>query len=215
LLVAREEYPGLDIEAYLTQLERLGQAVRARLGTDASPERQIATLNALLFGEEGFRGNAANYYDPRNSYLNEVLDRRLGIPLTLALVYVDVGRRAQLPLTGVGFPAHFLVAYEAEPRILIDPFTCGQILSVDDCQRLLWEAFGSSMRLEPGHLAASSKRQILTRLVTNLKVAYERAGDTRRAQRAAEQLAVVQPPAEAEAMRRHQALMRELQERRN
>jgi regulator of sirC expression with transglutaminase-like and TPR domain len=152
-------------------------------------------LNALLFGEEGFRGNAANYYDPRNSYLNEVMERRLGLPITLALVYVEVGRRAHLPLRGVGFPAHFLVAYEAEPRVLIDPFTCGRILTVADCQRQLYEAFGSSVRLEPAHLAASSNRQILARLITNLKVAYERAGDLHRAVRASEQLSVVQPSA--------------------
>jgi regulator of sirC expression with transglutaminase-like and TPR domain len=213
--VACEEYADLDTLTYLAQLDHLGRALRERIGSEAAPERQIATLNALLFGEEGFRGNAANYYDPRNSYLNEVLDRRLGIPITLALVYVEVGRRAHLPLSGVGFPGHFLVAYGAEPRVLIDPFTCGQLLSVDDCQRLLYEAFGSSARLEPAHLAASSKRQILTRLVTNLKVAYERAGDTPRARRASEQLAVVQLPAEAEAIRRHQALMHDLRERRN
>jgi len=223
--------------------------LRARLGPEAAPERQIATLNALLFGEEGFRGNSAHYYDPRNSYLNEVLERRLGIPITLALVYVEVGRRAHLPLRGVGFPAHFLVAYEAEPRLLIDAFDCGRLLSETDCQRQLWDTFGSSGRLEPAHLAASSNRQILARLITNLKVAYERAGDLHRAVRASEQLSVVQPTAaelrdrgqlrfrladfagasadldqylafepaaaDAEAVRRQLALIRELHARRN
>jgi regulator of sirC expression with transglutaminase-like and TPR domain len=195
LLVAREEYADVDGETYLAQLDHLGQTLRDRVATEAAPERQIAAANALLFGEEGFRGNPANYYDPRNSYLNEVLDRRLGIPITLALVYIEVGQRARLPLSGVGFPAHFLVAYEAEPRVLIDPFNCGRILSVADCQRLLYEAFGNSARLEPWHMAASSKRQILARLVTNLKLAYERAGDLQRAVRASEQLSVVQPSA--------------------
>ena len=159
---------------------------------EAAPQRQIAILNALLFGEESFRGNAAQYYDPRNSYLNEVLERRLGIPITLALVYVEVGRRAQLPLSGVGFPAHFLVSYEASPRVFVDAFNCGRILSEADCQQQLWETFGGSMRLAPAHLAASSNRQILARLITNLKVAYERTGDGPRAKRAAEQLALVQ-----------------------
>jgi regulator of sirC expression with transglutaminase-like and TPR domain len=215
LLVAREEYANLESQPYLTQLDRLGQALRQRIAPDAPPERQIAALNALLFGEEGFRGNAVSYYDPRNSYLNEVLDRRLGIPITLALVYVEVGRRARLPLSGVGFPAHFLVAFEAEPRLLVDPFNCGQLLSLADCQRLLYEVFGSSGRLEPAHLAASSKRDILIRLVTNLKVAYERAGDTQRAQRAAEQLLVVQPAAAAQDDRQRLALMRGLRERLN
>ena len=192
MLVACEEYAALDADTYLAQLDALAQTLRERLGAEAVPERQIALLNALLFGEEGFRGNAAHYYDPRNSYLNDVLERRLGIPITLALVYVEVGRRAQLPLSGVGFPAHFLVSYEAQPRVFIDAFNCGQLMSEDDCQRQLWETFGGSARLEPAHLAASSNRQILARLITNLKVAYERAGDLRRAKRASEQLSVVQ-----------------------
>jgi regulator of sirC expression with transglutaminase-like and TPR domain len=161
------------------------------VAAETAPDRQIAAVNAVLFGEEGFRGNGVNYYDPRNSYLNEVLDRRLGIPITLSVVYVAVGRRAGLPLSGVGFPAHFLVAYEAEPRLLVDPFNCGRLLSVDDCQRLLHESFGSSRRLEPAYLAAASARQILERLVTNLRVAYERAADFPRAKRAADQIAVI------------------------
>ncbi|MCA1644201.1 MAG: transglutaminase-like domain-containing protein [Chloroflexi bacterium] len=197
MLVAREEYGELDPERYLAQLDHFGQIVRGRVATEPAPERRIATLNALLYGEEGFRGNTGNYYDPRNSYLNEVLERRLGIPITIALVYIEIGRRAELPLRGVGFPGHFLVAYEAEPRLLIDAFNCGRLLSVADCQRMLYEAFGNSGRLEPAHLAASSKRQILARILANLKAAYERQGDLRRALRASEQLSVVQPsPAE-------------------
>ncbi len=195
LLIALEEYPGLDPQAYIDQLDQLGRTLRARMSRGAAPERQIAALNALLFGEEGFRSNPANYYDPRNSYLNEVLDRRLGIPITLSLIYTEVGRRADLPLSGVGFPAHFLVAYEAEPRLLVDPFDCGRMLTVPDCEQLLRDIFGSSGRLEPRYLAASSPRQILARLIGNLKAAYQRAGDLRRAVRASEQLSVVQPSA--------------------
>jgi regulator of sirC expression with transglutaminase-like and TPR domain len=195
LLIAREEYAGLAAEPYLQQLDQLGGALRARLQGELVPQRQIAALNALLFGEEGFRGNAANYYDPRNSYLNEVLDRRLGIPITLALVYVEVGRRAGLPLSGVGFPAHFLVAYEAERRVIVDPFNCGRLLVEADCQQLLQDMFGSSGRLEPRYLAATSPRQILVRMIGNLKLAYQRMGDLERALRASEQLSVVQPSA--------------------
>jgi regulator of sirC expression with transglutaminase-like and TPR domain len=156
------------------------------------PERQIAAMNALLFGEEGFRGNGAAYYDPRNSYLNQVIDRRLGIPITLSLVYIEVGKRAGLPLSAVGFPAHFLVAYEAEPRLFVDPFNCGPLLSRADLQQLLYQTFGNSARLEPAHLAASTPRQILERVVTNLKVAYDRARDVERSQRVSEQLALLQ-----------------------
>jgi regulator of sirC expression with transglutaminase-like and TPR domain len=195
LLIALEEYAGLDTQAYIDQLDQLGRALQARISAESAPERQLAALNALLFGEEGFRGNATSYYDPRNSYLNEVLDRRLGIPITLSLIYVDVGRRAGLQLSGVGFPAHFLVAYEAEPRLLVDPFNCGRMLTIADCEHLLRDSFGSSGRLEPGYLAASSPRQILARLISNLKAAYQRAGDLRRALRASEQLSLVQPSA--------------------
>ena len=249
LLVAVEEYPDLDPRHYLDQLDRLGVCLRERIDSEAAPERQLAALNALLFGEEGFRGNAANYYDPRNSYLNQVLDRRLGIPITLSLVTIEVGRRAGLPLSGVGFPAHFLVAYEAEPRLLLDAFNCGRLLTAADCQELLLQAFGSSARLEPRYLLASSPRDILARLIGNLKLAYQRAGDLPRALRASEQLSVVQPSAtelrdrglmrfrladfqgasadlaqylefepaaaDAPAIRRQLALIRELRERRN
>jgi regulator of sirC expression with transglutaminase-like and TPR domain len=195
LLIALEEYADLDTQTYIDQLDQLGRTLRARIASESAPERQLAALNALLFGEEGFRGNAVNYYDPRNSYLNEVLERRLGIPITLSLIYVDVGRRAGMRLSGVGFPAHFLVAYEAEPRLLVDPFNCGRMLTIADCQQLLLDSFGSSGRLEPRYLAASSPRQTLVRLITNLKAAYERSGDLRRAVRASEQLSMVQPSA--------------------
>jgi len=193
LLIAREEYENLDPQASIDQLDQLGATLRARVASDHSPRRQIAALNALLFGEEGFRGNAVNYYDPRNSYLNDVLDRRVGIPITLSLIYVEVGRRAGLQLSGVGFPAHFLVAFEAQPRLLVDPFNCGRLLSIADCEQLLRDTFGSSGRLQPQYLVASTPRQILARLITNLKAAYERAGDLRRAVRASEQLSIVQP----------------------
>jgi regulator of sirC expression with transglutaminase-like and TPR domain len=166
--------------------------LRARLADERVPERQIAVMNALLFGEEGFRGNGSAYYDPRNSYLNQVIDRRLGIPITLSLVYQEVGKRAGLPLSGVGFPAHFLVAYEAEPRLFVDPFNCGRLVSRDNLQQLLYERFGNSARLEPAHLAPTLPRQILERVVTNLKVAYDRAADAHRSQRTAEQLALLQ-----------------------
>jgi regulator of sirC expression with transglutaminase-like and TPR domain len=195
LLIALEEYPGLITQAYIDQLDQLGQALRVRVETEVTPERRIAAMNALLFGEEGFRGNAGSYYDPRNSYLNEVLDRRLGIPITLSLIYIEVGRRAGLPLSGVGFPAHFLVAYESEPRVFIDPFNCGRLMSMADCARLLQQTFGNAVRLEQRLLATTSPREILVRLLANLKGAYERAGDLQRALRASEQASVVQPSA--------------------
>jgi regulator of sirC expression with transglutaminase-like and TPR domain len=193
LLVAAEEYAGLDTAHYLAELDRLASAVRQQLVGEVAADRQIAGLNALLFGEEGFRGNGTHYYDPRNSYLNEVLDRRLGIPITLSLIYVEVGQRAGIPLCGVGLPAHFIVAYDApQPaRLLIDPFNCGRMLSLADCEQMLQQAHGGSMRLQPAHLAPSAPRDVLVRLLTNLKLAYQRQGDLVRALRSSEQISVV------------------------
>jgi regulator of sirC expression with transglutaminase-like and TPR domain len=193
LLIAAEEYPDLDPALYLARLDELGASLQQRLRGESAPDRQLAVLNALLFGEEGFRGNTAHYYDPRNSYLNDVLDRRLGIPITLSLIYVAVGQRAGLPLTGVGMPAHFVVAYEAPNRLLVDAFDCGRVLNLADCQELLRQAYGASAKLEPAHLEATSPRLILGRLITNLKVAYQRSGDLARAVRASEQLSLVVP----------------------
>jgi regulator of sirC expression with transglutaminase-like and TPR domain len=190
LLIAGEEYPDLDPASYLARLDHLGQTVRERLHNQAEPERQIAVLNALLFGEEGFRGNGAHYYDPRNSYLNEVLDRRLGIPITLSLVYIEVGRRAGLRLEGIGLPSHFIVGGAG---LLIDPFNCGRLLSRADCQELLRQAYGASAELEPKHLLTTPPRHFLARLIANLKLAYQRQGDFSRAVRASEQLSVVLP----------------------
>ena len=130
LAIARVEYPGLDLEPYLQRLERMGEAAAARLHArrDNNVDAQIATLNAYLFEELGFTGNREHYDDPRNSFLNEVLDRRTGIPISLAVVYLEVGRRAGLRLEGVNFPGHFLVRAIAEPGIedlIVDPFHGG------------------------------------------------------------------------------------------
>ena len=195
LLVASEEYPRLDPAPYLARIDGLAALLRERLAGERAPDRQLAALNALLFGEEGFRGNTAHYYDPRNSYLNDVLDRRLGIPITLSLLYVAVGRRAGLPLSGVGLPAHFVVAYEAHNRLLVDAFNCGRLLTIADCEELLRQAYGQSATLEAAHLEPTSPRLILARLITNLKMAYQRSGDLVRAVRASEQLSLVLPTA--------------------
>jgi regulator of sirC expression with transglutaminase-like and TPR domain len=209
LLIAAEEYPDLDVERYLARLSELGRLVRERVGTAPDTEHRLAALNELLFGEEGFRGNTASYYDPRNSYLNEVLDRRLGIPITLSLVYVEVGKRAGLPLYGIGMPSHFIVGCDG---LLIDPFNCGRRISQADCQELLRQAFGASFVLEPAHLARITPRNQLGRMINNLKVAYQQLGDLPRALRSAEQLAVVLPSASDE---RELVALRMLHERRN
>ncbi|HKB07934.1 MAG TPA: transglutaminase-like domain-containing protein, partial [Candidatus Polarisedimenticolia bacterium] len=141
---------------------------------------QIAHLNRLLFEEMGFRGNREEYYDPRNSFLNEVLDRRMGIPITLSMVYIEVGRRIGCRLEGVAFPGHFLVRHSGRtsmPGVLIDPFNRGQILTEQECARLLLEMYGGKMAFRPELLKRARNREILQRMIHNLKWIYHRQRD--------------------------------------
>jgi len=173
LLIAKEEYPGLEVGHYLSHLDSMASDVRARMGPGDDPHRLIASLGDYLFRERGFRGNTDNYYDPRNSFLNDVLDRRTGIPITLSAVYMEVGRRLGMRLDGVGMPGHFLVKYvEADEEIVIDPFNRGAIVSPADCQRLLDRIYEGKRAFEPRFLATLGPRQILTRMLSNLKGIY-------------------------------------------
>jgi len=177
LLIAKEEYPDLDVDAYRGRLERMAADVARALGTAADPHRILAGLNEYLFVRQGFRGNAENYYDPKNSFLNDVLDRRLGIPITLSLLYIDVGSRLGLPLYGIGMPGHFLVKYAGrDEEVIIDPYGKGSFVSDGDCQRILDQVFGGSVRYDRGMLAVVGTRQILSRMLTNLKAIYIKSG---------------------------------------
>ena len=176
LLIASEEYPGLDIAAYLARLDEMAATLRRRLRADISPADTIVALNRFLFDEHGFSGNAADYYDPRHSFLNEVLDRKRGIPLTLALVYMEIGRRIGLPVHGISFPAHFLVKCQLrEGMVVLDPYAKGISLSFDEIRRRI-----KSLRndAEPprsviaGMLATASNKDILVRMLRNLKGIY-------------------------------------------
>ncbi len=126
LMIAQDAYPGLEVERYLGEIERMAIRLRGRLPATGGPEERVATLNQFLFDDLGFWGNTEEYYDPRNSYLNEVIDRKTGIPITLAILYMEVGRRVGLPLEGVSFPGHFLVRLRLRGGMLVlDPFTGG------------------------------------------------------------------------------------------
>jgi regulator of sirC expression with transglutaminase-like and TPR domain len=173
LFIARAEYPALDVQAQLRRLDVLAsQAACDPLGPAIS---NIQALNELLFDREGFRGNEEDYDDPRNSYLNDVLERKKGIPISLSVVYISLGRRRSLPVFGVGFPGHFLVKYVTGPgEILIDPFRRGAIVSREDCERQLKAQFGAGAVLKPEHLAIATNRQILGRMLNNLKASYYR-----------------------------------------
>jgi regulator of sirC expression with transglutaminase-like and TPR domain len=182
LTVARAEYPDLDCDAYVTRVEELARRAEARISEIGDAEQTIAAINHVLFAEAGLHGNRKDYYDPRNSFLNDVLDRGLGIPITLSVIYMDVGRRLGFPLFGVGMPGHFLLKhYDIDGKeTLIDCFNGGDILSAQDCQRRLDEIYSGQMTLRPEFRFAVSRRQILTRILNNLKTIYMAARSFRK-----------------------------------
>ena len=172
LWIAAEEYPGLGVAGYLTQLDDLADAATPALARATSWHEQVTALNRFLFQERRFGGNAADYFDPRNSYLNEVIDRRCGIPITLALVYMAVGRRLSLEVRGVSFPGHFLVKCVGEGEILVDAYI-GRAVSRADCLGRLRAAFGREVSLTPEILRAANPREILVRMPSQAAIAQE------------------------------------------
>jgi regulator of sirC expression with transglutaminase-like and TPR domain len=177
ILVASHRYPGLDVDYYLEMIEGFGDGLAAQIATDSDPADKVVALNHYLFDELGFVPNAEDYYDPRNSLLNDVVERRTGIPITLSLVYMAVGNRVGLSLDGVCYPGHFLVKCKlADGIIVLDPFFKGQSLDIAALQRLLREAKGGevSRAIVAGMLVAASKREILLRMLRNLKSIYVR-----------------------------------------
>jgi len=195
LTIARTEYPDLDIESYIARIDELASMAEGRIHDVGDAAQTIAALNRTLFEEAGLRGNREDYYDPRNSFLNDVLDRGLGIPITLALIYMEVGRRLGFPLFGVGMPGHFLLKhYDIDGReTLFDCFNGGDILSPKDCQRRLDEIYSGQMTLRPEFLFAVSRRQILTRVLNNLKTVHLGTRNFRKALALVDLLLVIYP----------------------
>ena len=178
LTIALADYPDLDIASYLKRIDDLAVQVSQRSGAEADIFRSIAALNYVLFKEQGFCGNRDEYYDPKNSFLNEVLDRKRGLPITLSILYMDVGQRNGLAVEGVGFPGHFLVKTISEGQeIVIDPFNAGDVKSYEALQAMLDQFHGGRVRLHRDFLAALPKKQILKRMLTNLKAIYGRGGE--------------------------------------
>jgi regulator of sirC expression with transglutaminase-like and TPR domain len=200
LLIAAEDlaHKRVDVQRYISRLE--GWAAAAREHIAQSPrESAPEAFNHFIFEELGMVGNQQDYYDPRNSYLNEVIDRGRGIPITLSIIYMEIGRRVGLDIEGVGMPGHFIVRVrepdvDSEDSMLVDPFH-GRTLNLDDCQARLDEAYGGQVALAPEHLRAARKREILVRLLTNLKAIYARADLYRRALAAVERILILTPQA--------------------
>lgn len=172
LLVASTDDPNVDIDGCRANLDRMAEAARARTPSEAGPLEELNAITDLLFGVIGFAGNRDDYYDPNNSYLHQVLERRLGIPITLSLLSIEVGRRAGVPVLGIGMPGHFLVRHRDEQNYFVDAFNGGVLMNRDECGAVLRQAAGDDARLEEHHLNPVTPREILARVLRNLKAIY-------------------------------------------
>ena len=179
LLLGEWEHGSVDVTRYRTVLDDLAIAAdRARAELSDRSFAGARAITRTLILESGFRGNTDDYYDPRNSFLADVLDRRLGIPITMCVLYMEVARRIGERVTGIGFPGHFLIrAFDDDRAVIIDPFHHGAVLGKDDLQALVTRVVGADAKLEASHLAPISKSQILTRMLVNLAGIYGKRGD--------------------------------------
>jgi regulator of sirC expression with transglutaminase-like and TPR domain len=178
LEIAADAYPGLEVEAYLARLAELADRVRPRCPRGAAIRDVIGQINWVLFVEEELRGNKEEYYDPRNSYLNEVLDRRLGIPISLSVIYLSVAQGLGLAAAGVNFPSHFMIRVEDKGRLwFVDPFHSGAVMNREMCRRRLSEILQQPVDLDDELAAPCPAATIVTRLLRNLKTIHLQAED--------------------------------------
>lgn len=173
LIIAQLEYPQLDVEAYLGWVTLTGDRLRQRLAADASRAHRLTLLNHMLYTELGYRGAEQNYYDPRNSFLNEVIDRRVGIPITLSILHMALAQRVGLPVAGVCFPGHFLVRCAVDGGVaIIDPYQRGICLSEQDLRARLGGAVAGDDETLARYLRPAGMQETLLRLLRNLKAIY-------------------------------------------
>jgi regulator of sirC expression with transglutaminase-like and TPR domain len=192
LLIAAEEYPDLDVREYLALLDTLADGVREQVDNAEDNRAAGAILARYLFDDQGFRGNEADYYDPRNSFLNQVLDRRIGIPITLSILYMEIAARLGLRVHGIGIPGHFLVRL-AEAGTYVDPFT-GQVDLTDaDCAERVRSLYGGRLQFDRSMLSVQSHRQILVRILRNLREIYHGREDRLRELGALDRLVLLSP----------------------
>jgi regulator of sirC expression with transglutaminase-like and TPR domain len=194
LLVAAESDLDVDIDGELRQLEAWASELQRRCPPDLNNLQKLARLRSFVFDDLKFRGDHRDYYSPSNSLLHEVMKRRLGIPLTLSIVFMELGWRIGVPFEGVGFPGHFLVRLPGEPRdLLIDPYKRGMMVREEDCRQMLLEATGGRLTFDSSFTASVGKREMIARLLQNLKGAYIRAGEDALALSAIERLLLIEP----------------------
>lgn len=193
LWIAAEEYPELDVVRYLGRIALLAERAKPKVRRARTAYDALYALNDILFGEEGLRGNKGEYYDPRNSYISDVLDRKLGVPIALCIIYMEVARRAGLRLRGIGLPGHFVLrAGEGQGEIYVDCFDRGGLLTKRECVALTRNSLGANVDAER-HLEPYSNLAILRRALTNLKAIFVKGNDLPRALAAAERIRVVEP----------------------
>lgn len=202
LLIAQDAYPDLDVVHCLSRIDALAATVKRRLPSDAFAEQKVVVLNRYLFNELGFSGNARDYYDPRNSYLNQVLERRIGVPITLSILYMEIGQRLGLRLQGVSFPGHFLVKLRVTGgQLVIDPFCGGEAQSESDLRARLAQVLpqreANTLPL-PQFLQAATSRQILARVLRNLKGIYLQSGKAQNTLEVMQRMVMVAPHAAEE-----------------
>ena len=192
LLIALEDYPRLDVNGYLDELEALAARVERRCVEGEPPVFRLGHLHAELFDVDHYRGDTHSYYDPRNAYLNEVIDRKMGIPITLSIVFLHVAHRIGLSAHGVGLPGHYLVKVQFElNEVYVDPFHAGTTLTIPEIGALLEQLSGGGTQLASEHLRAASGRETLHRVLANLANMWNRAGDSRRSSSARERMELV------------------------
>lgn len=194
LLIAAEEYPRLDVALYLEKLENFGDRARQRAEAATNAADLIASINATLFDELGFQGNRENYYDPRNSFLNEVIDRRSGIPITLSVIYIEVARQIGFSIHGIGLPGHFIAGhFNPGENYFIDVFNGGRRLTDNALADLVTGMSGGRIEFNSTHLLPVTKKQILTRMLSNLLNIYAGSQDYRRAIASIERILLLLP----------------------
>lgn len=188
-LIAQTAYPDIEVQDYQHQIEEMAETLKSRWEPDMAPRQAIQAMNRLLFHELGFKGNTQDYYDPDNSFLHQVLDRRKGIPISLSVLYLLVGQRLNVPIVGIGLPGHFIVGLQAEP-VFIDCFNQGVVLAEKNCAKFL-EEYGVEFNRQ--YLSPITNKQILARMLRNLVAIYQKRDEIQHAERFTRLLAIAEP----------------------
>lgn len=185
------EYPDLDISKYIGMINEIGKSLKMSINKSENPTYKISMLNEHLFQNSGFKGDTDDYYNPKNNFLNEVLEKKSGIPITLSIIYSEVAKHIDLVIRVVGFPSHVLVKYNEE--IILDPFNQGKLLNIDDLHEILVKNYGGQVEFSPEFLDEIPQEKILIRMVRNLKNSYVNSYGYEKAMRCANMILALEP----------------------